>query len=460
MDQNITEQLAVANELFNNKEYPSALGKYNAIIELDNKCHQAYFMKGRTVFMLKQPESTVFENYEKALALDPQNSEYIFVSGKSLFRQHKYQDAITYFDKAIKAEPNNIEYMVKKAESHGRLGDSAKQLGCCEQILSIAPTHKWALSSAIGILVMMGREVEAIALCDQIITADNKHAFAFAKKGNLFKGLEAVKYYDQALKIDPKTIEAWLGKGKIQMEKSHTDALTSFNKLLEIDPEHWSGNIYKGICLFKLNKFKEALPFLSKCEKSNNEYYYIIFIECLIATGDLTKAQSIFKSKNSYFSGDPDWAKVGKKLRNINTTSSPLKTTIKLNKIEQEWIKEITLFVSHLKKINTKPITAIIVEWDFLDDNDFQLQIIAESNSDLQTLEKNICAGYHIDDNNAVTKDYFTSVSSIIKSKKSFDKITHEIEKLPDYIVLNKIEKVFFSVQEHDTKVDYTKKIE
>jgi len=95
--------------------------------------------------------------------------------------------------------------------------------------------------------------------------------------GNIYEKLakheEAIGSYDKAIEIDPDNTDAWNNKGTILGELGrHDEALKCFDKILEIDPNcayAWSN---KGIALGKLGRYDEALECHDKAIEINPNY--------------------------------------------------------------------------------------------------------------------------------------------------------------------------------------------
>lgn len=75
----------------------------------------------------------------------------------------------------------------------------------------------------------------------------------------------AVRFYDRAISIDPNFIEAWNNKGvALYKMKMYKDALACFNKTIEIDPKNsiaWSN---KGETLYRLGRTSESTSCLNR----------------------------------------------------------------------------------------------------------------------------------------------------------------------------------------------------
>jgi tetratricopeptide (TPR) repeat protein len=75
----------------------------------------------------------------------------------------------------------------------------------------------------------------------------------------------AIRYYDHALRLNPKLKEAWNNKGRALNELGKfEEALECLEKALNIDPYYIPALINKGISLAGLNMSKEALSYFNK----------------------------------------------------------------------------------------------------------------------------------------------------------------------------------------------------
>jgi len=79
---------------------------------------------------------------------------------------------------------------------------------------------------------------------------------------------DAIKLYDQVLKIDPRSVEALNGKG-LAFNKlgRYEDAITWFDNSLKIEPNSAQVLNNKGISLANLDRFEEAITMFDKAIK-------------------------------------------------------------------------------------------------------------------------------------------------------------------------------------------------
>ncbi len=86
--------------------------------------------------------------------------------------------------------------------------------------------------------------------------------------------LEAIDSYDKAIKVQPLSFEAWLGKGRaLRSLRKYEEALEVYEKVTEIRPDDakaWNG---KGNTLNSLKHYQEALNCFEKSIQIDPSYY-------------------------------------------------------------------------------------------------------------------------------------------------------------------------------------------
>ncbi len=151
--------------------------------------------------------------------------------------------------------------------------------GILGPILITISTKKFTLLSSLAVTIIL------TLICTAQLSYQVKHVEAISsqtinstfvsekiEEGNLLinksKYEDAIKLYDQVLKIDPKSVEALNGKG-LAFDKlgRYEDAITWFDNALKIDPTSAQVLNNKGISLANLNRFEEAITLYDKAIK-------------------------------------------------------------------------------------------------------------------------------------------------------------------------------------------------
>jgi tetratricopeptide (TPR) repeat protein len=189
-----------------------------------------------------------------------------------------YQQAISHFELCLRSKPSNDKAWVGKGDCYRKMGEKARQSwgGNAEQ------NYESALACYNNALRYNSKSVEAwigkadcleylesqrdtdifadIKDCYDKITSMNPQLFeAYSSKGYLYLReynsgrqsnketlVEAARIFDQALKINPNSIESWYGKGEaLELQFSHTqnqnvirEAIECLDNALRIDPSY------------------------------------------------------------------------------------------------------------------------------------------------------------------------------------------------------------------------------
>jgi tetratricopeptide (TPR) repeat protein len=88
---------------------------------------------------------------------------------------------------------------------------------------------------------------------------------------------DAVRSYEKALDLDPDLVNAWLGKAKaLRRLKRYEEAIAANNRAIQIQPENPSGWFGKGYVLTDIQKYKEADAAYAQAVKLNpNQSYFL-----------------------------------------------------------------------------------------------------------------------------------------------------------------------------------------
>ncbi len=119
---------------------------------------------------------------------------------------------------------------------------------------------------------------EAIRLDPKLAEAWNSKGFALNRQG---KCDEAIKAWDEAISLapsDPNIVTTWKNKGQAFFDQGKYDeALLCMDKVIEMEPQFAMAWNNKGYCLYKLGKYDEALQAYNKCielDSKDKDFWY------------------------------------------------------------------------------------------------------------------------------------------------------------------------------------------
>ena len=162
------------------------------------------------------------------------------------------------FDKAIEIEPKNVDAWYEKGSwcLYWRPPDLKEGIECFLEVTKLDPKHKTAWFDLANAYSKSYKNDEASKCYDKAIalSPDNLHVL-YAKKAELLSGKDALTYYDKALEIKPKYGYASYKKGILLESLSrYEEALECFeNFSYEESKDVWNSNkLHKQVLRDKL----------------------------------------------------------------------------------------------------------------------------------------------------------------------------------------------------------------
>lgn len=177
---------------------------------------------------------------------DPNNVESLIKQGCALIKHKKYLEALQHFNKTLEKDPENTRSLNSK--------------GLCYYFLGKTNHDK-------------DKYKEAIKCYDDALKIEKNNLDVLNNKGNALLQFEwydeAFKCFDKVLEIDPNNAEGWNNRGyALATIEKFEQAIFYYDKSLEIcHNRHMRAEIY--------NNKGNAYCHLLKYDKSKNGYNYL-----------------------------------------------------------------------------------------------------------------------------------------------------------------------------------------
>lgn len=250
----------------------------------------------KTILLVKSFEAISIKPDDEAKKDDDKEEVYITESAEDILGNHG--QIIRYRDEAIRINPNDAEAWNNKGDVLVELGKRSQAnecydeaIKCYDEAIKIDPYDKnaWlkkgeallksgkysqAMESNGVILYILGKYPEAIKCFDEAIRVNPEYAEAWHNKGLALnasgKNSQAIKCFDEAIRINPNYAYAWREKGWILVIlEDYSQAIKCFDGAIRINPNDAKAWLRKGSTLFLLRKFSQAIECYDEALKIN-----------------------------------------------------------------------------------------------------------------------------------------------------------------------------------------------
>ena len=248
-----------------------AIACYQQALKIEPDNSRSYFYLANALAQTKQTQPAV-DCYQKAAEIDPNNADIKHNLGEMFFQQENWQDAAGAYRQAIALNPHN-------SWSYNNLGDVLIKLEQWQEAansfrsaIALKPDFVWSYYNLGEALVELAQWDEALAAYQKAKQLDPQLPRVKQKIANILRRRSKnsqhealswckvqiqedpnnIELYHQAIALDRKDCQLYLGLGKALFEqKKWEEAISIFQMGLEIEPENpelaseWSKAIYE-----------------------------------------------------------------------------------------------------------------------------------------------------------------------------------------------------------------------
>jgi len=223
----------------------------------------ALYRKG-TLLDRKGRWGAALQLYNRAIALRWDYADPWIGKGEVYLAHERPKDALECFDRALLVDNERVNAWLGKAQCHWALKEKDTAQACLSRAIQLNPDSEAVKEVA----DLFERVKEAVTEAPEELPADFK-AFIEAvepekeETETLLQLAEmaleggdpdmAILRYDQALEKDPRSADAWTGKGiALQHQEKYSEALACYDKALEIHPGHDLATKWRETCAKRL----------------------------------------------------------------------------------------------------------------------------------------------------------------------------------------------------------------
>ncbi len=218
-----------------------------------------YFEYGNMKFAL--------EDYKKAYRLDSLNATHALGLSDCLFELNNADGAIGVLQDYLKNDPNNIDILINLGIDYLYLPKPQYQKAgeTFNQILKIDVQNSEAYFYKGIIYKETGDTTNAISNFQTAVEADPDYYEAFMQLGLLYGAQNndiAIKYFDNAIALDPTNNEAHYAKAKYYQDRGRLgEAISYYKKIIVADPQDANAIYNLATIYFGIDSIQQAYRF-------------------------------------------------------------------------------------------------------------------------------------------------------------------------------------------------------
>jgi len=230
----------------------------------------------------------------------PNNSDLYFQRARYNFRNGIKHAALADIYSAIHLDSTVAQYYYLGGDLFIEMGEGNKAVQLMSKGISLIPNDEELYLRAVEYNYYMGYYQSAINFANDLLKINKFNADAYFLKGMIYKELEdtskAISNFQTCVEQDPAHYNAYMQLGLLFSEKKDNIALRYFENALNIEPKSREAMYGKAYHFQRLKKFETAIEEYKQIvlvyPKDSEIYYNIGY--CYIQTDSLEKAYSNF----------------------------------------------------------------------------------------------------------------------------------------------------------------------
>ncbi len=280
------------------------------------------------VFLQKNNTRQAFEDINKAVSVDSTKAEYYLLMADICFKGLLIQQSVDAFAKAIEIDPKNAEAHLKLAELFLYIKAYPKCITQVNEALKIDKNLAKAYFIKGFAYKENGDTAKALSSFQTAIEINADYYDAYIQLGNIETARKhsiALQYYNNALRLSPKSTEALYNRGLLFQNMGALDqAIEDYNTILKIDNSDASAHFNLGyIDLAYKKDYQSAISHFTDAIRINNQYLEAFYNRgvCYESMDDL---KSAIKDYNSAIEIVPTYKLAKDKLLRLSRKSENL----------------------------------------------------------------------------------------------------------------------------------------
>jgi tetratricopeptide (TPR) repeat protein len=205
---------------------------------------------------------------EKALNIDPNQTQALSNLGNGLVDIGDYKEAIKLFNKSISLDIKNVDAFYNRGRTHKLLELYDEALMDFNQAIILNPTFILPYISRSSILMLKKDYLNAEKDLNLAISINPEFVEAFNNRGLFYKELKlfdnALRDFNRAIELDPAYAEGFVNRGALFNDlKDYDKALEDYGRAIDIKPGMIEVHSARALIFIKTQVFHKAIEDLN-----------------------------------------------------------------------------------------------------------------------------------------------------------------------------------------------------
>ncbi|MES2566567.1 MAG: tetratricopeptide repeat protein [Bacteroidota bacterium] len=235
-----------------------------------------YNERAKIYLQFRQFEEAINDS-KRSLRIDSTNAAFYLTEADIFFSANETRNAKDVLENVVKKFPENTDGLLKLGELYYFVKQYENAFTRINQALKINENLAKGYYLKGNIYKEIGDTGKAVSSLETAIEQDNKNFGAFLDLGLIYgakKNILAFEYYNNALVLNPTSIEVLYAKAKLYQDLGQIkEAVDGYNLALKNDPNHIFSMYNLGAIELGINKDpKKAIEYFTKAINTNPKY--------------------------------------------------------------------------------------------------------------------------------------------------------------------------------------------
>jgi tetratricopeptide (TPR) repeat protein len=222
----------------------------------------------------------------EAIRIDSLNPLYHFSLARTYYAMNQTQNAAKQYEYAIALKPDYQDAMLKLADLYFVVKEHNKSIGLLNKCMKLDQGNA-NIYHMLGMNYKeMGDTSRAIYHFQTAIENDPKDFESNLYIANLYavkKNKMAMEYFNAAIKLKPKNVDAWFGRAVFEQNlRLYKNALFDYRKVIDLDPMNYLSYYNVGYINYENGMQEEALKNWNICTQMNPNYGNAFYMKGLV----------------------------------------------------------------------------------------------------------------------------------------------------------------------------------